>query len=206
MASQPSFRPLRPTSFFEDGRSARPLVPGTVARGHLRDDPLLYEGLAGHSSAETRAAGTVAALAHSVPGVTPALASAVLYLAADPYAAEFPALVTREALERGRVQFNIFCAVCHDAAGTGRGIVVRRGFTQPPPLASPRLRQARAGYIFHVITNGHGAMPDYADLLPAEDRWDIVAWVRVLQRSQAAGLDDVPAAERARLEKEARPK
>ena len=44
MHDQPKYVPLRQSSFFGDERSARPLVPGTVARGHLRDDTLLYTG------------------------------------------------------------------------------------------------------------------------------------------------------------------
>ncbi len=108
----------------------------------------------------------------------------------------FPFVVDAAALERGRERYNIFCTPCHDAAGMGSGMAVRRGYTPPPPLHSERLRAAPAGYFFDVITNGFGAMPSYADQVPPLDRWAIVAYVRALQLSQNAALEDVPPAER----------
>ena len=56
-----------------------------------------------------------------------------------------------------------------------------------------RLREKPVGYFFDVITNGFGAMPDYAAQIPVADRWAIVAYVRALQLSQNARLADVPA-------------
>jgi hypothetical protein len=44
MHEQPKYLPYEPTTFFDDGRSERPVVPGTVARGQLRLDELLYTG------------------------------------------------------------------------------------------------------------------------------------------------------------------
>ena len=71
-------------------------------------------------------------------------------------------------------------------------MVVQRGFTPPPSFNSDRLRQAPVGHFFTVITNGIGAMPSYAAQIPAVDRWAIVAYIRALQLSQHATLDDVP--------------
>ena len=78
-------------------------------------------------------------------------------------------------------------------------MIVRRGYRQPPSYHSDRLRNAPVGHFFDVITNGFGAMPDYAAQIPVDDRWAIVAYIRALQLSQHATVDDVPAGERAEL-------
>jgi mono/diheme cytochrome c family protein len=112
----------------------------------------------------------------------------------------FPFVVDLAALARGRQRYDIYCAPCHDRAGTGNGIVVRRGYSPPPSLHEQRLRDAPAGHFFDVITNGFGAMPSYAEVVPTADRWAIVAYVRALQLSQNATLDDVPPEERGGLD------
>ena len=78
-------------------------------------------------------------------------------------------------------------------------MVVQRGFRQPPSFHIDRLREADAGHFFDVMTNGFGAMPDYAAQVGPRDRWAIVAYIRALQLSAHASLADVPAAERDRL-------
>jgi mono/diheme cytochrome c family protein len=118
-------------------------------------------------------------------------------------ATTFPFPITRDVLDRGRVQYDVFCAACHDRAGTGAGIVVKRGLKQPPSLHVERLRASPPGYFFDVITRGFGVMYDYSDRIPPADRWAIVAYVRALQRSQNAKLEDLSEAERARLLAEA---
>ena len=90
-------------------------------------------------------------------------------------------------LERGQQRFDIYCAPCHDRLGNGNGMIVRRGFRRPPSYHIDRLRQVPDGYIYDVITNGFGAMPDYAAQIPPRDRWAIVAYVRALQLSQRSG-------------------
>ena len=112
----------------------------------------------------------------------------------------FPYPVTRSVLARGRERYDIFCAPCHDRLGTGLGMVVRRGYPQPPSMHIDRLREAKPGYLFDVITRGFGRMPDHASQIPVRDRWAIVAYLRALQLSQKATLKDVPAAERSRLD------
>lgn len=165
MQDQPKFRPFRPTTFFADGRSQRPLVPGTVARGRLDEDVLLCRGTVDGKPAEV-----------------------------------FPFPVTAEVLARGRERYDIFCSPCHDRVGTGQGMIVQRGLKAPPSFHIERLRAAPPGYFFDVITNGFGAMFDYADRIDVRDRWSIIAYVRALQLSQNAKLDDVPPAERGRLQ------
>jgi hypothetical protein len=115
-------------------------------------------------------------------------------------AGTLPMPLTGQLLERGQERFNIYCSPCHDRAGSGQGIVVRRGFRRPSSFHIDRLREAPIGYFFEVMTNGFGAMLDYAVQVIPYDRWAIAAYVRALQLSQYATLDDVPNAERQRLQ------
>ena len=95
-----------------------------------------------------------------------------------------PFQVDEAFLRRGQERFNIFCAPCHDQTGAGRGMIVQRGFKQPPSYHEERLRQMPVGYFYNVGTNGYGLMSGYKGQVKNEDRWAIAAWVRVLQRSQ----------------------
>ncbi|MBI4444940.1 MAG: cytochrome c [Acidobacteria bacterium] len=114
----------------------------------------------------------------------------------------FPFPITRQVLERGQERYNIFCSPCHSKVGDGQGMIVRRGFRPPPTFHSERLRAAPPGHFFDVITNGFGSMYDYSAQLRPEERWAIVAYLKALQLSQAAGLEDVPAGERQKLSRD----
>ena len=165
MHDQPRYKPLARSAFFGDERSARPLVEGAVARGHLRDDSLLYTGKAGGVLADA-----------------------------------FPFPVDETVLRRGQDRFRIYCTPCHGQVGRGDGAVTRRGFrNRPASFHSEGLRQKPAGHYFDVISNGFGAMQDYAAQIQVEDRWAIVAYVRALQLSQNATLADVPPEQRLKL-------
>jgi hypothetical protein len=107
-------------------------------------------------------------------------------------AREFPMPVTMDLMRRGQDRYDIFCSPCHDRLGSGRGMVVRRGLSQPPSFHIDRLRAVEHGYLFDVITNGFGRMSGYAAAVPANDRWAIVAYVRALQYSQQARQSEVP--------------
>jgi len=100
----------------------------------------------------------------------------------------------------GLDNFALYCAPCHDRTGSGAGMVVRRGYRPPPSFHIDRLRDAPVGHFYDVVTNGFGAMPDYAAQIDVPDRWAIVAYIRALQLSQNAKLSDLPPQERARLE------
>ena len=165
MADQPRYKPLAQSSFFGDDRSARPLVPGTVARGYLNADEQFYTGKSGGEPITT-----------------------------------LPVPLTKELLARGQERFNIFCSPCHDRTGNGEGMIVLRGYRPPPSYHIDRLRQAPVGHFFDVMTNGFGAMPDYATQVAPADRWAIAAYIRALQLSQNATLADVPPEERQKLE------
>ena len=106
--------------------------------------------------------------------------------------AELPFAVDETVLTRGQERYNIYCTPCHDATGGGRGMVVQRGYRQPPSFHEDRLRTAAAGHFFDVMTNGFGAMPDYRTQITPRDRWAVVAYIRALQLSQNAAAADVP--------------
>lgn len=110
-----------------------------------------------------------------------------------------PVALTRALMERGRERYNIFCAPCHDRTGTSQGIVIKKGMLPPPSLHDPRLVGETDGYLFDVMSNGIRNMPPYKYQIPVEDRWAIIAYVRALQRSQTATIDDVPEAARQEL-------
>jgi mono/diheme cytochrome c family protein len=115
---------------------------------------------------------------------------------------EMPVKVTRELLVRGQERYNIYCSPCHGRTGDGEGMVVLRGFRHPPSFHQERLYNQPVGHFYDVITNGFGAMASYANRIAVEDRWAIVAYVRAIQLSQNATVDDVPPAERSRLQQE----
>jgi hypothetical protein len=111
----------------------------------------------------------------------------------------FPFPIARADLERGRERYNIFCTPCHDYTGSGKGMIVQRGFPHPPSYHIERLRDAPVGHFFDVMTNGFGAMYSYGSRIDPADRWRIVAYIRALQLSQHSTVQDVPANERPNL-------
>jgi mono/diheme cytochrome c family protein len=170
MHDQPKYRPLRGTTFFKDGSSARPAVDGTIARGTLQEDEGFFTGKVGGAA------------------VT-----------------EMPFPVDEHVLDRGQQRYNIYCTPCHDAVGTGRGMVVQRGYRQPPSLHDERLRAAPPGHYFDVMTNGFGAMPDYRVQISPRDRWAIAAYIRALQLAHRASPSDIPGGDPTKLAKPAPP-
>ena len=193
MAHQPSYRPLQPSSLFADGMSARPLVPGTIARDTTFASGLKPIDIKGWE----RAAGLVGKVAIDPLAAAGSAADWSFYVDA------FPMPITQELLDRGQERFNIYCAVCHDRVGTGNGLIVQRGFTRPPNYHTDlsrglklrgielKLTEVPVGYYFEVISKGYGAMPDYAHQLTPQERWAVIAYIRALQLSQSATLGDV---------------
>lgn len=169
MHTQPRYNPLDQSSFFGDERSARPVVPDTVARGHLHTNELLYTGKVDGKIVDA-----------------------------------FPFPITRQDLERGNERYNIYCSPCHGLGGEGHGMIVQRGFPPPPSYHTDRLRKEPAGHFVNVMTNGFGKMYSYASRVSPEDRWRITAYIRALQLSQWATIEDVPQSEREQLQGKAR--
>jgi hypothetical protein len=104
-----------------------------------------------------------------------------------------PFPVTMQVLERGQERYNIYCTPCHSRVGNGIGMIVQRGYEKAGNFNTARLETAPLGHFFHVMTNGYGAMPDYAAQVAPVDRWAIVAYIKALQLSQKATQADVPA-------------
>ena len=111
----------------------------------------------------------------------------------------FPIPITRADVARGRERFDIYCTPCHSRLGDGRGMIERRGYRQPPSYYTPKLMTAPTGHFFDVMTNGFGGMPSYATRVAPDDRWRIIAYIRALQLSMSATVNDVPADQRAQL-------
>jgi mono/diheme cytochrome c family protein len=177
MHDQRKVEPLEESKFFGDGRGSRDPVPNTIARGRLKTDRHLFYGreevdppLDGPDD------GTAGELVDTFP---------------------FP--VTKDVLLRGRERFDVFCSPCHARTGNGDGMIVRRGFLRPPSLHDAKVREARVGHLYDVIRRGLGVMPGYERQIPVNDRWAIVAYLRALQLHKNATVDDVPAADRAKL-------
>ena len=165
MQDQPKYKYQRPSEFFADGRTGRPEVEGTIARGTLEEDVALYTGK-------------------------------------DEKGADLEALpipVDKALIERGQVRYDIYCAPCHGRIGNGLGMIVRRGFKQPPSYHIDRLRSAPVGHYYEVITNGYGAMLNYAAQVPVRDRWAIIAYIRALQLSQNVNANELAADVRSKL-------
>ena len=217
MQDQPRYEVYEGSKFFADGQASRPYVEGTVARGYLREDTAFYQGklaagggggqgaaggggtqgvlrttspnLPGGGSGqqpggEVNVRGNVGGNVGQSVGETQGGAGAG---GRDGLVNEFPFPVTEWDLNRGQERFGIYCALCHGATGFGDGMIVRRGFRQPPSFHDDRLRGEPLGHYFDVITNGWGAMASYADLIPPDDRWRIIAYLRALQLSRQSG-------------------
>lgn len=118
----------------------------------------------------------------------------------EPRPDEMPMELTRELLERGRDQYEINCTPCHGRTGDGDGMIVQRGFPEPPTFHSERLRNAPLWHFHDVITDGYGVMYSYANRVSRDDRWAVAAYIRALQLSQHARPEDLTREQRRALE------
>jgi mono/diheme cytochrome c family protein len=116
-----------------------------------------------------------------------------------------PFALTADVLDRGQQRFDIYCSPCHGLTGRGDGMIVRRGYRQPPSYHIDRLRQVPIGHFYDVMTNGFGAMPDYKAQIAPRDRWAIAAYIRALQLSQHATAAELTPEERQKLSQPAQP-
>ena len=164
MANQAKYDPLEPSDFFADGMSARPRIPGTVARGETAIDPYFETGKINGQDGD-----------------------------------RFPFAVTADVMNRGHERFDIYCSECHGRLGDGNGMIPSRGYRRPPSFHTETLRAQKPGHFFDVMSNGFGAMPPYRTMIPSRDRWAIVAYIRALQLSQSATINEVPAEVRDKL-------
>jgi hypothetical protein len=163
MQDQPKIISERGSEFFADHRGARPQVANTVARGQLHEDSYFYTGVVQGANGYREEKN------------------------------EMPFPVTLEVLQRGQERFNIYCSTCHSRVGNGLGMVVERGYKPAANFHDQvRLSQPISHY-FYVMSHGYGAMPDYSAQIAPVDRWAVAAYIRALQLSQAATVENVPA-------------
>lgn len=174
MQDTPRYEVYEKSDFFPDGRASRDIPEGAVPRGYLRDNKAFYTGKKENAGAATTA---------PVQTTTDAAGNTVVTSFPDAIE-EFPVPITEELINRGQERYNIYCSVCHGPTGKGDGMIVRRGYYQPPTYHDDRLRNAPVGHFYDVITNGWGRMSSYSGMVPVADRWAIVAYIRALQISQ----------------------
>ncbi len=178
MHNQNKVEAYEASTFFEDGQASRQLPAGTVPRGVYGQNIAPYTGL-------------------TEPGPPTSLP-------AQGTPQGMPAQVNLAMIQRGQQRYNVFCSPCHDRVGNGRGMIVLRGFKQPPSFHDARMRSMPAEYFVQVMTEGYGVMPAYAEEVSLQDRWAIAAYMRALQYSQNARLAEIPANRRQALEAEIR--
>lgn len=186
MDHQPKVKSQVPSEFFADNRGNRQPVAGTVPLGYemplSKENPFPDEGKyrTVRYSAGTDYFNTGRMGANWGTGI--------------------PLPVTAELMQRGHERYTIYCAVCHGASGAGNGVAGQYGLVAIASFHQDRLRQMSDGEIYNTITRGKNTMLGYGEKIPVDDRWAIIAYVRALQFAQTATINDVPPAERAKLE------
>ncbi len=161
--------------------------------------------------------GAIGAPRFDPPGFTPEAGQAP-QAGPQVYVSEFPFEMKPADVKRGQERYTIYCAVCHGSLGNGQGKIWERGYLTPTsfhtekvtpeevdvknprdiPLGYSRgyalwgiqipMREVPNGYYYEVITRGFAGMPSYSAQIKPEDRWRIVAYVRVLQMTQGGNV------------------
>jgi mono/diheme cytochrome c family protein len=155
MHEMPRYDAQERSHFFDDQRTMRPQVPGTVAR-EMVVDPTISSGLGDDGQ----------------------------YLATIPESVVTEAGGMESLLARGEDRYGIYCVPCHGGLGDGNGLVPEvsgAAAIRPPTFHDDRMRQMPDGQLYATIANGIRNMPAYAAQIPVADRWAIVGYVRALQ-------------------------
>lgn len=177
MDRQPKLRPQTTSTFFQDGRTARLPVEGTIARA----TPVKFGA-------------TEVYPWETVPFTTGYEAGTTNFLAVNPLP------VNETVLALGERNYNIYCAACHTKVGDGNSVAKRiNAMGVVANLHDKRIVEQPDGELFHTIRAGKNLMGGYADKLSAEESWGVVAYLRALQLARLGTLDDVPAQTRATL-------
>lgn len=196
MDFQPKLKTQRFSTMFADGRGMRPIIPGTLARGDLRDDPALFEGLIPEQADDVDRE-MLKPNAKNEDGTT-------VKLDDFPWITEFPIPVDEATMARGMERYNIYCSVCHGKTGKGDGLVTLRAmelqradpsigtWINPISLAAEPIRKQPIGQLFNSVSLGVRKMAGYGSQIPVEDRWAIILYVRALQRAGSGTMDEVP--------------
>ena len=179
MEWQLKLRPQKPNAFFTNGISSQPHVAGTIPRS----EPI------------QTANGPVYPYEDS-PVNTGRVTGTTNFVEVSPLS------ITAALMERGRQRFTINCSPCHGQLADGNGITKKIGaMAVVANLHDKRLVEMTDGELFYVITNGRNNMGAYGPNVTIQDRWAIIAYLRALQLSQLASIDDVPEALRSTLKK-----
>ncbi|HXT12355.1 MAG TPA: cytochrome c [Candidatus Angelobacter sp.] len=178
MKRELKLRPMEPNDFFPNGVSSQLPPEGTFARSK----PLMVGDKAVYPYEDSPV------WTGCEPGTTN-------FVDTNP----FP--ITETLLRRGQERFNIYCSPCHGREADGNGIAKKFGVATVANLQDPRIMKYRDGEIFYVITHGRNTMGAYGPNVPVGDRWAIIAYLRALQLSHVATINDVPQEERGNLKK-----
>ena len=179
MDRQAKLRPQEPNPFFANGVSSQLPPTGTVARS----EPLQTTGGAVYRFEDA-------------PVNTGRETGTTNFVALNPLP------VDEHLLLRGRERFDIYCAPCHGRLGDGNGITKKLGVM--PAVANlhdQRIVAMADGEIFNTITHGKGLMGAYGPLMPVEDRWAVISYLRALQLSWLGSVDDLPVDQQAAFKK-----
>lgn len=229
MDFQPKKKPQQTTTIFKDGRTMRPQVPGTISRGQLDQQDPFYLGydpmkvtsidakkqiyvstvdsvavdsVAKVSALSSALGGSIQPPAGSPAAGTPAAGAAPVL----PFLEKLPIEANEANIKLGKTKYEIYCSACHGYSGYGDGLVSKRAaslaqdtWTPPSSLHLDRIQKQPVGQIFHTISKGQGKMASYASSITPQERWSIVLYVRALQRSRNANIDDVPVDQRGSL-------
>ncbi len=180
MDFQPKYRAQGESKFFADEKSQREPLPGTVAYGGSD-----YYSDAGRPRQDADFLRGDDAFYRGKQN--------------DAWVPESPVSVTLESMRRGQIEYQTYCMVCHGGTGAGNGIMSQYGLSGIASLVDQRIVDMPDGQIYHTIGNGKGLMQGYGHQIKPANRWDIVHYVRALQRSRSATLDDVPEPYRSEL-------
>lgn len=180
MDRQPKLRPQKPDTFFANGVSSQLAPAGTVAR----------------SEAIKTADGTEVYRFEDSPVNTGKITGTTNFIETNPLP------VTGALLARGHERFDIYCAPCHGKLGDGNGITKKIGaMPAVANLHDARIVEMTDGEIFNTVTHGKGLMGAYGPIVPTEDRWALIAYLRALQLSTLGSTDDLTPAQSAALNK-----
>jgi mono/diheme cytochrome c family protein len=179
MDDQPRYKPQATNEYFENRMDDRPKPANVVLRGQGWEVKEVFDV----SFSTDRFSETALNEGKNADGS---------------WATAMPIEVDNEAMELGRQKYEIFCTVCHGAAGDGNGVTSQYGILAAN-LQLDMYREMAGGEIFNTITHGKNTMYGYGDKLTPEERWAVVLYVRALQYSQNAPIEAVPPEKRKEL-------
>lgn len=208
MDFQPKKKPQQTTTIFKDGRSMRPQVPGTVSRGQLVNEDPFYLGYDPMKVAALGNDKQVYVSATDAPEsfFQPPVAGDGGTALSLPWLDKLPIEANEANIKLGKIKYETYCSACHGYSGFGDGLVAKRAaslgqdtWAPPTSLHADRVQKQPVGQIFHTISKGQGKMASYASSITPEERWSIVLYVKALQRSRNAKIEDVPVEQRSSL-------